>query len=98
MAHVDAPDDEMVEAHEPKADVGPSKKRAARTVKAPMKEKTVEEDDSDDEPVIIKKARGPARKAVVASEKAPAKTIVTATPASGTFMYHEIMIKAYSLT
>lgn len=83
VLHVDTTDDEVVEVYKPKVNIEPSKKRAAKTAKAPTKDKVVEKEDSEEEPVIVKKAKGPARKAPAAS-KAPAKTEVVPAPSSGT--------------
>lgn len=94
VLHVDTIDDEVVEVYKTKADIEAPKKRAAKTAKAPTKEKVVEKDDSDDEPVIVKKAKGPARKAPAAS-KAPAKTKVAPAP-SGTFMPRNKIVIALS--
>lgn len=91
VLRVDTTDDDVVEVHKPKADSEPSKKRGGKTAKAPTKEKVVEKDNSDDEPVIVKKAKGPARKAPAAS-KALAKTKVAPAPSSGMFMPHDKIV------
>lgn len=84
---LDTIDDEVIEVDPPKAKAS-SSKVASKVTKTSANEKEIEAVDDEDEGVVIRKAKGPARKTAAASKKALEKAKPEpVSPPSGAFIH-----------